>query len=208
MKKTFAEKKKKFPLVFVREGFSLVELLLTLSITAIMIAAVLVSANGMNKDRKNLELAARTVAQAIRETQNNALGGKLPDKNDTSAYACGYAFAHGIGNNSYRIGYMPKTGGTPCASGSSLIMSPAVILKNNVTFTSGDRSMFFSLPRGEIYTANYDDSAPDMVLNNLLNPGEFESLTLISGDLRVDVCIYSSGKIEERPVRGVGAVDC
>lgn len=59
----------------VREGFSLIELIIIIAIVGIITAVTTVSMQSSKTD-KELEAAAREVAAAIREAQNNALTGK------------------------------------------------------------------------------------------------------------------------------------
>jgi prepilin-type N-terminal cleavage/methylation domain-containing protein len=71
-----------------RQGFSFLELMITIAIAGIMTAAMLVSMNAQ-RDKKAVEGAAREVAAVIREIQNYALTGK----NLSSHPNCTYDFS-------------------------------------------------------------------------------------------------------------------
>lgn len=203
---------------FNKKGFSLTELLVVFVIMAVMMGIALKMSRG-NKDSKDLETAAREVAQMIRQAQNNALGGKLPDASSTTSFACGYLLAFGVGSNNtdYRMGYVPKAAGSLCNGNESATMGTAVTLKNGVQFEispTAPKAIYFEIPRGEIsQDGSYDDASPSILLDGTkkMNPGDKVALSFKStaaGSLRVDICVYASGVVEEKPVRNGGAPSC
>lgn len=190
-----------------KRGFSLAELMVVFTIMTIMMI-VLVKYSSGSRSNKELELAAREVAQAIRQMQNNALNGKMPIDNDDTTFACGYVFAYGINNKDYKLGYLNKNI-TGCAQNSSVSQLGSVssnTLKNNVLFAdlanNKPNALYFNIPHGEIYfDNNYQNKVP---LNSTMGVGSVVTITLRSvaaGTSRADVCVCASGKVEEQPLR-------
>ena len=186
------------------------ELMVVFAIMAIM-TAISIAMTSNNKERKDLEIAAREVAQSIRQMQNNALTGKLPTTS-SSAYACGYVFVLGIVNggasNQYRSGYVSKSVPADCSSSTANISSlNLVTLKSGINFSgSSPQAFYFNLPRGVIFYKNtYDDSVHqfDLSVGNEMASGDKQTITLepSTGDLRADICVYASGKIQEGSIR-------
>jgi len=110
-----------------RKGFSLMELLIVIAIIGIMTAVLLVNLSG-SRSQKQVEAAAREVAAAIREAQNNALTGK----NVTTG--CSYIFTYNSGSSSY---------GISSCSNINYTLSNGVIFNNGNNFT-------FSVPFGTV----------------------------------------------------------
>ena len=68
-----------------KKAFTLIELLIVIAIIGIMSSVVFVSMQN-SKTETELKVAAREVAAAIREAQNNALTGKMIDGNLAEAF--------------------------------------------------------------------------------------------------------------------------
>jgi prepilin-type N-terminal cleavage/methylation domain-containing protein len=122
-----------------RQGFSLIELMITIAIAGIMTAATLVSMNAM-REKKAVEGAAREVAAVVRETQNYALTGKGLT---VSSASCSYVFSWTAGSADYGI--------TGCKTQN-------YTLKNGVNFSSNG-SIVFSIPFSVISPAATADIA-------------------------------------------------
>ncbi|MCX6765713.1 MAG: prepilin-type N-terminal cleavage/methylation domain-containing protein [Candidatus Moranbacteria bacterium] len=116
-------------------GFTLLELIIVIAIIGIMTSVTLVYLGDSRKDRE-LEVAAREVAAAVREAQNNALTGK-----NASSTCNSYVFTYGGSNYS--------------VSNNSGCSNPPIqyTLKNKVTFQNSG-SFSFSIPFGVLSPNN------------------------------------------------------
>lgn len=118
-----------------RKGFTLLELMIVIAIIGTMASVTLTYLGGSRKDRE-LEVAAREVAAAVREAQNNALTGK-----NASSTCSSYVFTYGGSNYSV-------------SNNSECINSPIqYTLKNRVTFQNSG-SLSFSIPFGVLSPDN------------------------------------------------------
>ncbi|MFA4817981.1 MAG: type II secretion system protein [Parcubacteria group bacterium] len=130
-------------------AFSLIELLVVVAIIGIMTTVALVSMQ-KNKTQKEVEVAARAVAAAVREAQNNALTGK-----NVTTPGCSYTFAYGTG---------PCVGNTKyCISGCSTVQ---YVLQNGVTFL-GSGKFDFAIPFGGISGLSPDPLAIVLQKNSI-----------------------------------------
>lgn len=121
----------------VRQGFSLIELVIVMAIISIMTAVGLVSLQS-NKVTIQLEAAGREVAAAIREAQNNALNGK--NASSTGTICKEYYFNYTVNSTSYSV---------TCTGGSYPV---SYNLKTPITFSTGG-SINFSIPSGNVSAA-------------------------------------------------------
>jgi prepilin-type N-terminal cleavage/methylation domain-containing protein len=171
-------------LLNVRRGFSLIEVLISVSIIVIISTAVLVSMRN-NKTSKELEVAAREVAATIREAQNNALTGK---KINDSDLPCKFGI-HKTGNSEYKLAYYHHDFGDDCSSPTFQDIDTRT-LKNGVIFKGGFSLIYYSVPQGEF-------AAPNVRL-----------VTLTKNEKYISICAYPSGKIEESTVRNTNEYTC
>ena len=172
-----------------RRGFSLSELIIVCSIISIMTVVALVSINGTNRFSKEVESAAREVAVAIREAQNNALGGKQPDYN-SKIIACGHGFYFANnGDSNYKIFYNPKTE-TDCSTAKKNYDAAAsrnyvsYSLPNGIKFSAGKGAIYFDSPHGNVYR---DGSLLTSVL----------TITITKNFQSYNICVYPSGNVLE-----------
>lgn len=154
-----------------KKGFSLLELITVIAIIMIMTAVVLSSGLIQNRKERELEAAAREVAAAIREAQNNALTGKNADSDCNT-----YRFSFTDSSASYRVGNI-----APCTN------TPAdYSLKNGVTFNGGG-TIDFPIP---FATPSITPPATFPVSIVVCKGGTDDS------DCH-KVCVNSAGKVEE-----------
>jgi prepilin-type N-terminal cleavage/methylation domain-containing protein len=119
-------------------AFSLIELLVTISIIAILSVIVLAGLS-TGKTEKELEGASQIVVSALRDAQNKALTGSQFVANTTP---CSYRFSwNGAGGT---LIYIYKNG-TLCSQSATV---STVALSSGVTF-SNSGNVDFSLPHGE-----------------------------------------------------------
>jgi prepilin-type N-terminal cleavage/methylation domain-containing protein len=117
-----------------KKGFSIIELVIAVAIIVIMSSVIIISLTD-SKDQQSLKTAAREVAAAIRDTQNNALAGK-----NAGGTCKKYCFNTAAGSSNY------TTGGNTCNGGGCPVSN--LSLKNGVTFAAAS-SMSFAIPRGD-----------------------------------------------------------
>jgi prepilin-type N-terminal cleavage/methylation domain-containing protein len=174
-------------------GFTLVELMVVMAMTAIMISVTIVSLSG-SRDRKVVEGEARKFAAVVREAQNYALTGKQfyvdHDSNPlTPLESRGVTCSVGIGDigateGAYVVTYTYR-GLTDCAT-TPVVGDPDVatnILSNGVRFSSTTSAFNFSVPRGETGLGS--------TLRIELSKGTDPNKKIYS------VCIYPTGRVED-----------
>jgi prepilin-type N-terminal cleavage/methylation domain-containing protein len=119
-------------------AFSLIELLVTISIIAILSVIVLAGLNN-GRTEKELEGAAQIVVSAVRDAQNKALTGSQFVANTTP---CSYRFSwSGAGGT---LIYIYKNGRI-CSQTATV---STIVLSSGVTFSNSGQ-VDFSLPHGE-----------------------------------------------------------
>lgn len=184
---------------FSKKGLTLIELLVVVAIILIMTSVLLVLLSG-GREEKAVEVAARQVAAAIREAQNNALGGK---EVATSGVSCGWGVAanpSGSDKTEYRVFYNTPDSDCPNASksydaSSNSVDSATYSLENKVEFVSNPR-VYFTKPHGNVFNASGEV--------NVAVGGKLQFLvqSKIDSSVQYSVCVYSSGRVEEK--RGGG----
>ena len=157
-------------------GFTLVELMVVMAMTAIMISVTLVSL-GDARDQKVVEGEARKFAATIREAQNYALTGK---QFVSGRVTCSVGIdSIDEGDEDYRVRYSYRNG-IDCSSGALGDQFIANTLANSVTFSSTTNAFSFSVPRGETGLA----STLQVQLNK--------------GSATYSVCVYPTGRVEDK----------
>ncbi len=175
-------------------GFTLIEVMVSVAILALMAAVTIVSMNG-GRNRQEVEASTRLVAATLREAQNNALSGK----NITGTA--------GSRPCQFRV---RTTGGTGTITheqlnaGDVLCPNPGTAtngawsgfstdLLNGVTFSSSTE-VYFDVPRGEPKNAA---GVLGVELNSATGPVDF---SMTKGADTAHVCVYPLGRIEEASV--------
>lgn len=161
-----------------KKGISMIEVLITIAIIAIVSSVTTVFLNS-NKADKELEAAALEVVAAIRETQNNALSGK---KISDDHIPCGFEFSYRVGGstNRYSTSSIYRHEGEECSTipSSNEDVYASYVLKSGVIFTgSGEVSFSFSVPFGNV------------------NPLSNVSIELEKSGSHHYVCVTNSGKV-------------
>ncbi len=188
-----------------KKGFTFIEIMIVVTIIGIMTSVVLVYVSG-DKSSRAVEVAARQVAAAIREAQNNALSGK---QIDTVNIACGHGFYFdsGVNNNKYKLFYNYDTVSLPGSQDCSNPVTPVSTtydansadyttysLNNKVEFSSGTSEIiYFTMPHGDVYENG-----------SSLTPSAKILLVSPDGNDKYTVCVYTSGRVEEKK----GDVSC
>lgn len=165
-------------MIMKKKGFTLVELMVVMAMTAIMIGVVLVSLDGA-RDRKNVEVEARKLAAVIREAQNYALTGK---QFVSGRVTCSVGVrAIGDGDEGYIVSYAYRSG-TDCSDSPTAATWVTNSLLNGVRFASTTDTFSFVVPRGEVNLGGNPNPIPIQVSKN--------SATW-------SVCVYSGGRVVE-----------
>ena len=168
-----------------KRGFTLVELMVVMAMTAIMISVTIVSLSG-SRDKKAVESEARKFAAVVREAQNYALTGKqFASGRVTCSIGVDPIAGDPEPDESYRVAYAYRNG-ADCASGTSSGTVAMNTLSNGVKFSGSDVPAFnFAVPRGETG------------LGSVLRIG------LSKGSAIYSVCVYPTGRVED-----VSGVSC
>lgn len=154
-------------------GFSLVEVLVVIAFIGIMTGVLFVSLSG-KRTETSLKSAAREVAAAVRTAQNSALTGVktgVPDGRSLCRYEIKNTNA-----SRYEILLHYSNGGN-CNRQSSL---GVFSLKNGVSFSGGNWSVLFGVPRGDVLS------------------GSQSAIGLTKSGSSFSVCVPSSGSITEK----------
>ena len=168
-----------------QKGFTLVELLMAMAMTAIMISVVMVSLSG-SKTNRDVDGEAAKILAALREVQNYSLTGK----GIGGTRACG-SFSVKVLDGNIVVYYSDRTSGTCTPVGSPL----TYVTGNGVTLTASlatDATLDFAIPNGKVTTTASGTSAEltaDSVEFQLEKNGVYEN-----------VCVYPFGRIEQKAI--------
>jgi prepilin-type N-terminal cleavage/methylation domain-containing protein len=157
-------------------GFTMVEVLITAAIIAVMTAVSLTSLGAL-KERRAVELSARKVSAAIREAQSYALTGR--NIRSAGDVPCEFRFRVDSG----MIYVEQSNAGAACGSD----WAGETIAAENGVGVSGSSVVRFSVPRAEPHS----DSGE-------LVGGDFVDFSVSRGGTTVHVCVYPLGRVEER----------
>ncbi|MFZ1720353.1 MAG: type II secretion system protein [Candidatus Moraniibacteriota bacterium] len=168
-----------------KKGFTLVELMVVMAMTAIMLAVTLTSLSGV-KDRKAVEGEARKMAATIREMQNYALTGR---QMGVGQVTCGVGIdSISDTDTSYRVSYAYRSGAT-CANSPTFVSLSTNSLSNGVKFFVGSSNttdaFYFKVPRGNLM----DRSSVAVTTAQLI--------VLQKNTASYSVCIYPVGIVTE-----------
>ncbi len=166
-----------------KKGFSLIEIMIVISIITIMTAIVLVMSSNGN-DELELKSAAREIVSNIRSAQNNALSGKqYLDKR-----SCFFEFKPL--SNSYTIEgeFYDPTKEVDCASPTTEIVASGNFPKGVSISSVYDGNIIsnigFKVPFGDI-------TADHVLIKKSIR------MTINKDSLKYVVCISPSGRIDE-----------
>lgn len=172
-------------------GFTLIEVLVSVAILAIM-AAVTITSMGGGRNRQEVGGAARVVAATLREAQNNALAGK----NITGTMSdrpCQFRVRTITGTGTIAHEQL-SAGDTFCPTPGTLTTNiwsgASTNLLNGVTF-SASTEVYFDVPRGE------PKNSLGIEVSAVTGPVDF---SITKGPDTVHVCVYPLGRIEETAV--------
>ncbi len=154
-----------------RAGFTLIEVMIVVAIIGITSATVFVSLS-TSRSTRGLDRASREVLAALREAQNYALSGRSATISENNTY-----FGLQISSaTTYSV-----------VSSTSTIGSYS--LKDGVAFTSGNTTIEFTLPRGEVR-----QGGGPLV-------GSYR-ISVAKGGSSLYVCLYPTGRIVENGSNG------
>lgn len=163
------------------KGFSLVEVLISLAIIAIMTGTFLMTGN--NKGKQEVQLAAREVAAQLRLLQNDALNGKVIDGKIICKTEMNFKADPNTNTNKYEMKYY--TG--DCDSGGTEVRTETFVPKkseiNLGEATEG--SISFMAPLGKV---DY---------STLGGPSGVLLQSEKNSDQKMTVCVNNAGNIEE-----------
>jgi prepilin-type N-terminal cleavage/methylation domain-containing protein len=163
-------------MIMKKRGFTLVELMVVMAMTAIMISVTIVSLSG-SRDRKVVEGEARKFAAVVREAQNYALTGK---QFISGRVTCRVGISDIASlDETYDVSYTYRSGADCTAAPSSAVFVTNT-LSSGVTFSSTTSAFNFSVPRGET------------------GLGSTLQVQLNKGSATYSVCIYRTGRVEEQ----------
>ena len=159
-------------------GFSLVEVLVVIAFIGIMTGVLFVSLSG-KRTETSLKSAAREVAAAVRTTQNNALTGvKTGVPNGRSL--CRYDIERtSVSTYEIFVRYSQNNGSCPGNNNDRSSLG-RFSLKNGVSFSGGNWSVLFGVPRGDVLS------------------GSQSAIGLTKSGSSFSVCVPSSGSITEK----------
>lgn len=164
-----------------KKGFTLVEILVVMAMSATMIAVTIVSLSDA-RSKKAVEGEGRKFAAVVREMQNYALTGK---QFESGRVTCGAGiFSIENEDESYIASYIYRTG-TSCADAPTIANLSPVPLSNGVQFSSDVSSFYFRVPRGDVV----DSSRVAIATPRLI--------VLQKSTAYYSICVYPSGAVTE-----------
>ncbi len=191
-------KQKEKYLLSAKDGFTLIEVLITAAIIGLMTAAVFVSLQ-RGKTDKEVNAVAQQIATSIREAQNYALSGK---QISTTTTTCGFGFRR-VNATTYNLFYNHTTNvitkcddvvkmySTALPNNVSANVYSAIVLPNGVTFLNNaatgvttSQRIYFSAPFGNIF--NFDGNSLTSV----------KTLLVRKDPITYAICVNSGGSVE------------
>lgn len=163
-------------------GFTLMELLISMTILSIMSVLTIVSFSGAKAGRE-VNGAARELAATIREAQNYAVTGKNITATTTNR-PCQFRLTATSGTGNFSV-QQTNAGACDTVAGSS-----AYVLQNGVQFAA-NAQVRFDVPRGE----PKDSAGAELTSGSI-------TFTVAKNGLTAYVCVYPLGRIEEKGVGG------
>jgi type II secretory pathway pseudopilin PulG len=172
-------------------GFSIVEMLVVITIIIAMTVLMFVSYNG-NKNKTEVEAAARMVAAQVRGLQNEALNGKqIEDGSGNMVLVCDYVFNIDASSDSsvYQIRYKDCTPGAhQFISGPGATRTIHFSNKDSIV-SSSSVGFYFTSPLGQL------DATSRIVLQSKSDSTK-----------QASICVCNSGNIYDQ--KGTGACGC
>jgi prepilin-type N-terminal cleavage/methylation domain-containing protein len=176
-----------------RSGFTLIELMMTMAMTAIMIAVLLASLSGTKRSRE-VEGEANKVLAALREVQNYSLTGR--GINGTNACRK-FGIDVPESSNTLSITYYDKSSGTCTVVGTKATYAVGNGAALTSTLAVGS-TLDFTLPNGQVFV-NDGTTATELTSGSVMF-----HISKYSDTVFDNVCVYPFGRIEQLPV-GVAA---
>ena len=142
-----------------RAGFTLVELLITITIIAIATAAIIPSFSSFIRNQ-NVKQAQEQLKSDLRNVQNKALTGALSDATigTNPVLYWGIRFTAGTGTGSPRYETFISAVNTTCPSGAipaAQLQGYAEVTTDLQVKATNNRCIYFSISNGDISTVNF-----------------------------------------------------
>lgn len=166
-------------------AFSLIEVLITITLLIMLSTVMLVDFSGTRVGRE-LEGSAREAAAVFREAQNYALTGRTVTGSGIpgTATPCYFKMSWSGGAGSYVFTYIYKnTSSSTCSPTGPSFVIATYPLKSGVVFSSGG-SFYFSLPHASVFDGSTD---------NPVSPSK--AVTISKAGTFYTICTYESGLI-------------
>ena len=164
------------------KGFTLLELLISISIIGIIAGGIIPSFSGYIKNQ-NLQQAQEQFKSELRTVQNKALTGSLSDLQISGSYAqyWGVSFPDDSGS---LVNIFVSTTNTTC-SGATVIDKGSFTIPNKILYYYAPNCIFFNIKNGDITTLGPENTTS--VNLNFQNKKD--------GDVGKNVNFYPSGLI-------------